>query len=204
MAALGVGVRTFGGTSGATVLVVVRVPDNGSYLCMVRNGVEVACVRITVLDPEIMNDVEAAEGIRNGLRAWDDGDMPLIVAEESAYRVALGNREEMAALIVRSAPSLSPGTFPWMVDTGAHLGRRRVALREREPSRNRGVVLHQLHLALEDYWRAPDGRHALTRVRRNLNAVRNATEGHGTPAHWREMHNFADVLLNAPKWRRLG
>lgn len=186
------------------MLVVVRTPDSGSYLCMVQNGVEVARVRITVIDPEIINDLEAAEGIREGLKAWGDEDMPLVVAEESKYSVALKGKSFLPTLIGQGAASLSPAVFPWATDKEAHLAPRQVYAPNTEPFNPRGVLLHRLHLALEDYWRAPREKHALTRVRRNLMAVRHATQGRGTPGNWREMHSFADILLGAPVWQLLG
>ena len=184
------------------MLVVVRTPRRGSYLCTVRNGAEVARVHLTVIDSEIMNDVEAAEGIREGLKAWGDKDMPLIVAEESTYRAALQEKKMMAALIKQGAASLSPAVFPWATDKEAHLARRRVFAPNTEPFNPRGALLHRLHLALEDYWRTPDSRASHLRVRRSVLAVRSATQSPDTPANWREVHQFADILLNAA-WRRL-
>jgi hypothetical protein len=64
----------------AAALVVVRLGNGASDLCMVKGGVEVARVRLTVIAPEIINDVACAEGIREGLKAWGD-DLPLFLAD---------------------------------------------------------------------------------------------------------------------------
>ena len=64
--------RSEGETQAPAVLVVVRTSEGHSDLCVVRNRVEVARVRITVLEPSIINDVELAKGIREGLKAWRD------------------------------------------------------------------------------------------------------------------------------------
>jgi hypothetical protein len=66
-------------------LVVVRTGEGHSDLCMVRDGSEVARTRLTVIDPAVWNDVALAEGIRQGLKAWGDEEMPIFVAEEGEY-----------------------------------------------------------------------------------------------------------------------
>jgi hypothetical protein len=78
-------VRAFGKTPQGKVLVVVRLVGGHSDLLMLRNGVEIARVRIRVLAPDIVNDVELAECMRLGLKAMGEGDMPILVAEESEY-----------------------------------------------------------------------------------------------------------------------
>ena len=98
--------------------------------------------------------------------------------------------------------SLSPKTFPWAVDRQAHLARRRIFSVDTEPSGYRGVLLQRLHLALDAWWRAPDSPTALIRVRERLLAVKSATQETGTPVQWREVHDFADILLNSAEWRR--
>ena len=98
--------------------------------------------------------------------------------------------------------ALSPKTFPWAVDKGAHLARRQVVSQGTEPSGYRGVLLHRLHMALDAWWRAPDSRKALIHVHERLLAVKHATQASGTPADWREVHHFAAILLNAAEWRR--
>lgn len=107
-----------------------------------------------------------------------------------------------ASVVTWGAESLSPKTFPWMVDKGAHLARRRIFAQGTEPSGTRGLLLHRLHLALDGYWSTPDSRIALFDARERLLAVRNATQSPGTPADWREVHDFAAILLNAAEWRR--
>lgn len=91
--------------------------------------------------------------------------------------------------------ALSPKTFPWAVDKTAHLARRRVFSGGSEPSDYRGVLLHRLHMALDAWWRAPDSN--VIRVRQHLLAVKSATQAPGTPADWREVHDFTAILLNA-------
>jgi hypothetical protein len=71
--------KVFGEPWGA-VLVVVRLAG-GSDLVMLRDGAEIARVRITVIDPEVMNDVELAECMRLGLKALGEGDLPLFLAD---------------------------------------------------------------------------------------------------------------------------
>jgi hypothetical protein len=66
-------------------LVLVRTGEGHFDLCMVRHGIEVARTRMTVIDPAVWNDVELAEGIRQGLKAWGDEEMPIFVAEEGEY-----------------------------------------------------------------------------------------------------------------------
>jgi len=95
--------------------------------------------------------------------------------------------------------ALSPKTFPWAVDRGAHLARRRVVSVGGEPSGYRGVLLYRLHMALDAWWRSSDGN--MIRVRQHLLAVKSATPAPGTPADWREVHNFAAILLKAAEWR---
>lgn len=69
------------GKAPEAALIVVRLGNGASDLCMVEGGVEVARVRLTVIAPEIINDVDCAEGIREGLKAWGDGNLPLFLSE---------------------------------------------------------------------------------------------------------------------------
>ena len=64
-----------------TTLVVVRLVKGHSNLLMLRRGVELARVRIPVIDPDVMNDVELADGIRLGLKGTGAGDLPLFLAD---------------------------------------------------------------------------------------------------------------------------
>jgi hypothetical protein len=59
----------------------VRLVKGHSDLLMLRRGVELARVRIPLLDQEVMNDVELAEGIRLGLKGTGAGDLPLFLAD---------------------------------------------------------------------------------------------------------------------------
>ena len=102
----------------------------------------------------------------------------------------------------RAANSLSPRTFPWAVDRQAHLAQRQTVSHDAEPTGYPGELLHRLHLALEGYWRAPDSQIALIHVRQRLLAVKLATQAPGKPPNWREVHDFAAILLNAAEWRR--
>jgi hypothetical protein len=73
--------QTIGNTPRGTTLVVVRLIEGHSDLLMLRRGVELARVRIPVIDPDVMNDVELAEGIRLGLKGAGAGDLPLFLAD---------------------------------------------------------------------------------------------------------------------------
>lgn len=68
-------------TPAETTLVVVRLVKSRSDLLMVRRGIELMRVRIPVLDPTIMNDVELAGFIRLGLKGTGGRDMPLFLAD---------------------------------------------------------------------------------------------------------------------------
>ena len=70
-----------GNTPAGTTLVVVRLVKGHSNLLMLRRGVELARVRIRVIDPGVMNDVELAKGIRLGLKRAGAGDLPLFLAD---------------------------------------------------------------------------------------------------------------------------
>jgi hypothetical protein len=70
-----------GNSRAGTTLVIVRLVKGHSDLLMLRRGVELARARISVVDPEAMNDVEFAEGIRLGLRGAGAGDLPLFLAD---------------------------------------------------------------------------------------------------------------------------
>lgn len=73
--------RAFGKAPHGATLVVVRLVEGRSDLLMLRRGVEIARVRIPVMDPEVMNDVELAESMRLGLKAMARGDLPLFLAD---------------------------------------------------------------------------------------------------------------------------
>jgi hypothetical protein len=81
LAAIAVFRRAFGSTAAGTTLVVVRLVKGYSNLLMLRRGVELARVRIPVMDPDVMNDVELAEFIRMGLKGAGAGDLPLFLAD---------------------------------------------------------------------------------------------------------------------------
>jgi hypothetical protein len=85
LAALAVPPRLAEETEVPVALVVVRTGEGHADLCMVRHGIEVARMRMTVIDPAVWNDVELAEGIRQGLKAWGDEEMPIFVAEKGEY-----------------------------------------------------------------------------------------------------------------------
>jgi hypothetical protein len=48
---------------------------------MLRRGAELARMRIPVIDPVVMNDVDLAQGIRLGLKGTGAGDLPLFLAD---------------------------------------------------------------------------------------------------------------------------
>jgi hypothetical protein len=73
--------HAFGNAPAGTTLVVVRLVKGCSSLLMLRRGVELARVRIAVLDSDVMSDVEVAEGIRLGLKGAGAGDLPLFLAD---------------------------------------------------------------------------------------------------------------------------
>ena len=81
LAALAVFRRAFGSTAAGTTLVVVRLVKGYSDLLMLRRGVELSRVRISVQDPEVMNDVELADFIRLGLKGTGAGELPLFLAD---------------------------------------------------------------------------------------------------------------------------
>ncbi len=70
-----------GSAQAGTTLVVVRLVKGHSNLLMLRRGVELARVRISVVDPEGRNDVELAGFIRLGLKGAGAGDLPLFLAD---------------------------------------------------------------------------------------------------------------------------
>ena len=69
-----------GNKQAGTTLVIVRLVKGHSDLLMLRRGVELARVRLSVIDP-VMNDVGLAEGIRLGLKGLGEGDLPLFLAD---------------------------------------------------------------------------------------------------------------------------
>ena len=73
--------QALGNTPAGTTLVVVRLVKGHSELMMLRRGVELARVRIPVLDPDVINDVELADFIRLGLKGAGAGDLPLFLAD---------------------------------------------------------------------------------------------------------------------------
>ena len=81
LAALATFRQASGNTLPGTTLVVVRLVEGHSDLLMLRHGVELARVPLSVIDPEVMNDVELAEGIRLGLKGLGEGDLPLFLAD---------------------------------------------------------------------------------------------------------------------------
>ena len=70
-----------GNARAGTTLVVVRLVKGCSSLLMLRRGVELARLRIPVLDPEGRNDVELAGFIGLGLKGAGAGDLPLFLAD---------------------------------------------------------------------------------------------------------------------------
>jgi hypothetical protein len=81
LAALAAFRQAAGNAPAGTTLVVVRLVEGHSNLLMLRRGVELARVPLSVIDPEVMNDVELAEGIRLGLKGLGAGDLPLFLAD---------------------------------------------------------------------------------------------------------------------------
>jgi hypothetical protein len=73
--------QAFGNTADGATLVIVRLVKGRSDLLMLRRGRELARVRIPITDPNVMNDVELAEGIRLGLKGTGAGDLPLFLAD---------------------------------------------------------------------------------------------------------------------------
>jgi hypothetical protein len=81
LAALAAFRQAAGNSRAGTTLVVVRLVEGHSDLLMLRRGVELSRVRISVQDPEVMNDVELAGFIRLGLRGTGADDLPLFLAD---------------------------------------------------------------------------------------------------------------------------
>jgi hypothetical protein len=81
LAAIAAFSQAAGNAPAGTTLVVVRLVKGCSSLLMLRRGVELARLRISVMDPDVMNDVELAEGIRLGLMGAGAGDLPLFLAD---------------------------------------------------------------------------------------------------------------------------
>jgi len=73
--------RAIGNIRTGTTLVLVRLVKGHSDLLMLCRGVELARIRIPVIDPNVINDVELAEGIRLGLKGTGAGDLPLFLAD---------------------------------------------------------------------------------------------------------------------------
>jgi hypothetical protein len=73
--------KAFGNSSAGTTLVVVRLVKDHSDLLMLRSGRELARVRIPVMDLNVMNDIELAEGIRLTLKGTGARDLPLFLAD---------------------------------------------------------------------------------------------------------------------------
>ncbi len=70
-----------GNTPAGTTLVVVRLVKDCSSLLMLRRGIELARLRIPVMAPHVMNDIELAGFIRLGLKGAGAGDLPLFQAD---------------------------------------------------------------------------------------------------------------------------
>src|SRR5580692_10976188 len=70
-----------GRATAGTTLVVVRLVKGCSSLLMLRRGVELARVRITVMEPDVMSDVELADFIRLGRKGAGAGELPLFLAD---------------------------------------------------------------------------------------------------------------------------
>jgi hypothetical protein len=70
-----------GNTTAGTTLVVVRLVKGSSSILVLRRGVELARLRIPVLDAGVMKDIELAEFIRLGLKGTGAGDLPLFLAD---------------------------------------------------------------------------------------------------------------------------
>ena len=94
---------------------------------------------------------------------------------------------------------IGPKTFPWAVDRAAHVARRKVP--ELGETTEPLIDLTPLHLALDSYMLLPDDPQCLARVRHHLALVQAATADAQMP--WREMHEFATILLDAEQWHPL-
>jgi hypothetical protein len=81
LAALAAFRQAAGNSRAGTTLVVVRLVKGHSNLLMLRRGVELARVRISAVERDVMNDVEVAEFIRLGLKGAGAGDLPLFLAD---------------------------------------------------------------------------------------------------------------------------
>ena len=108
------------------------------------------------------------------------------------------------ACLPKGRPRTSPltlHTFPWAVDRAAHIGRRTIFPTRRVSSPL--MDLTPLHLALDSYFSRPDDPRRVARARRHLACVKEMTAGESLPFEWREMHDFATILLDAPDWHPL-
>ena len=83
--------------------------------------------------------------------------MPLIVAEEKRVQGGTRGKRTSCTLIAHGSASLSPPYFRGRRTRRPILPKARPTSPNTEAFNPRGVLLHRLHLALEDYWHAPEG-----------------------------------------------
>ena len=65
------------------------------------------------------------------------------------------------------------------------------------------IDLKPLHLALDSYMSGPDDPRRIEHARHHLALVQAATADDALPFAWREMHEFATILLKADHWHPL-
>jgi hypothetical protein len=95
---------------------------------------------------------------------------------------------------------LPPYALPFCVDRTAHLGRRNWVLPVRQQDRHKLFIdLNPFRLALDAYISEPS-EERMTMARHHATLVHQATADTTLPSMWREMHDFATILMEATDW----